>query len=146
MMIAPLTRAQTSFIAKDPISFRGGLLHWHNQSFVCATTWLFSVVPFETFTLAQRNKSIVFDLKMSLRDIAGYFSRDCMEHNWVYLRHFAGAPDCCKLLPCIDVHQSPPLVLMDLSPTLPEIMIVAKKLPPINITVAGYSISVKAKN
>ena len=46
-------------------------------------------------------KALSFDLKMSLRDIAEYFSRDCTEHNWVYLRH-CRCPDCCKLLPCID--------------------------------------------
>ena len=149
MMIAPLTRAQTSFIAKDPISFRGGLLHWHNQAFVCATTLLSSVVPFETFTLAQRNKSIVFDLKMSLRDIAGYFSRDCTEHNWVYLRHLPVPPIAANCYPALMSTIDADGLESDIAGDhdwKEDSKGVAKKLPPIDITVAGYSISVKAKD
>ena len=56
MMIAPLVQSQTSFIAKDPLTFRGGLLHWHNQSYVCATTLLSSIVPFGTLSCTKEQK------------------------------------------------------------------------------------------
>ena len=52
MMIAPLVQSQTSFIAKGPLTFRGGLLHWHNQNYVCATILLSSIVPFGILSLA----------------------------------------------------------------------------------------------
>ena len=149
MMIAPLVQSQTSFIAKDPLTFRGGLLHWHNQSYVCATTLLSSIVPFGTLSLAQRNKSIVFDLKMSLRDIAGYFNRDCTEQNWVYLRHLPVPPIAANCYPAsmstIDADGLEADIPGDCGWNQ-ESKGIAKKMPPIDITVAGYAITVKAKD
>ena len=149
MMIASLTRAPTSFIAKDPISFRGRLLHWRNQSFVCISILLSSVVPFEIFRLAQRNKSIAFDLKISLRDIAGYFNRDCTEHNWVCLRHLPVPPIAANCYPALMSTIDTDGLESDIAGDHDwneDSKGVAKKLPPIDITVTGYSISVKAKD
>ena len=149
MMIAPLVHSQTSFIAKDPLTFRGGLLHWHNQSYICATTLLSSIVPFGTLSLAQRNKSIVFDLKMSLRDIAGYFNRDCTEHNWVHLRHLPAPPIAANCYPALMSTIDADGLEADIPGDCDwneESKGIAKKLPPIDTAVAGYAITVKAKD
>ena len=122
MMIAPLVQSQTSFIAKDPLTFRGGLLHWHNQSYVCATTLLSSIVPFGTLSLAQRNRSIVFDLRCHCETL--------LDTSTVIVRNTIGCTfdicRCPRLRQIATLHQCPPLTLMDLRQTFLEIVVGTK--------------------
>ena len=147
LMITPLTRAQVAFTPKCPLTFKGGLLHWHNQSYIAGTTLLSSIVPFEVLSLAQRQKAIVFDLQMSIRDIAGLRSKDCLEHGWQYLRHLPVPPIAVNCYPAlmttIDADGMEADISGDTDWNEDSTKPITKKLPPINIQVAGYDISVK---
>ena len=75
-------------ICKDPLTGKGGLLNYHNQSFVPGGT-LLTTISNGTWALTEWQKSHCFliDVGLTISALSYLFSGCAHSHDWKSLRH-----------------------------------------------------------
>ena len=78
---------QVTPVYKDPTSGKGGLLNYHNQSFVTGSTLLTTIANGKwTLTEWQKNHCFLIDVALSIGTLSFLFGDCSYSHGWKTLR------------------------------------------------------------